>query len=278
MSKRKRKRKILVCLVLTLLAATAFAVTAFAAGADPGGASYTFSAGSGSLEDVGKLAGKAFLGANYTWVMICAFMVFFFQCGFAMVETGFCRGKNAAHTMTMNFMVFLIGAVGFFLTGFAFQMGGSGGVASLGTDPSVLNKTITIPGIGGILGYKGFLLGGTFDASVYAAVLFPHGFHGHDRHHSDRSHGGTGEVFGGRHYLVFHFHVSVSGVCKLGVGRRLAFDRSVNFGLGHGVVDFAGIRRGAFHGRHARACRRYRDRTENRQVQEGRDQPGLSRT
>ena len=50
-----------------------------------------------------------------------------------MVETGFTRGKNAAHTITMNFMVFLVGAVGYFLVGFALQMGGSGGAAGLGS-------------------------------------------------------------------------------------------------------------------------------------------------
>ena len=83
-----------------------------------------------------------------------------------MVETGFCRGKNAAHTITMNFMVFLVGAVGYFLAGFALQMGGSGGAAGLGTGGSALNGLLSIPGLGGILGYKGFMLSGTYDAGV----------------------------------------------------------------------------------------------------------------
>ena len=33
------------------------------------------------------------------------FLVMFMQAGFALVETGFTRAKNAAHTMSMNFMV-----------------------------------------------------------------------------------------------------------------------------------------------------------------------------
>ena len=78
--------------------------------------------GSETISDVAGAAAKAQLGANYTWIMICAFMVFFFQCGFAMVETGFCRGKNAAHTMTMNFMVFLVGAIGYYICGFTTRL------------------------------------------------------------------------------------------------------------------------------------------------------------
>lgn len=236
----KRKGKILVCLVLTLLAAIAFTVTAFAAGADPGGSSYTFSAGSGSLEDVGRLAGKAFLGANYTWVLICAFLVFFFQCGFAMVETGFCRGKNAAHTMTMNFMVFLVGAVGFFLTGFAFQMGGSGGVATLGGDSSVLNGMISVPGLGGIIGTRGFMLFGTYDASAYLLFFFhmvfmdttvtiPTGAMAERVKYS-------AVVITSFFISMFLYPVFANWVWGGGWLSKIG----VNFGLGHGVVDFAG--------------------------------------
>ena len=92
--------------------------------ADPTGSSYMTATGNETIGDVASIANKAYFGSNYVWIMICAFMVFFFQCGFAMVETGFCRAKNAAHVMTMNFMVFLVGAVGYFLLGFALQMGG----------------------------------------------------------------------------------------------------------------------------------------------------------
>ena len=107
-------------------------------GSDPTGASYVAATGSETLTDVATTANKGYYGANFTWVMITGFMVFFFQCGFAMVETGFCRGKNAAHTMTMNFMVFLVGAIGYFPVGFALQFGGSGGAAALGTGGAAL--------------------------------------------------------------------------------------------------------------------------------------------
>ncbi len=43
------------------------------------------------------------------------------QAGFALLEVGFCRAKNAAHTMSMNIAVFGTGAVGFFLYMLAFM-------------------------------------------------------------------------------------------------------------------------------------------------------------
>src|SRR5689334_13996223 len=63
------------------------------------------------------------LGMNVMWMLIGGFLVFFMQAGFALVETGFTRNKNVTHTMMMNMMVFCIGAVGYWLTGFAFQFG-----------------------------------------------------------------------------------------------------------------------------------------------------------
>ena len=61
---------------------------------------------------------------NIMWTFITGFLVFFMQAGFALVETGFTRSKNVAHTMMMNMMVFCIGALGYWLVGFAFQFGG----------------------------------------------------------------------------------------------------------------------------------------------------------
>ncbi len=61
---------------------------------------------------------------NIMWMLIAGFLVFFMQAGFALVETGFTRHKNVAHTMMMNIMVFCIGAIGYWLVGFAFQYGG----------------------------------------------------------------------------------------------------------------------------------------------------------
>ena len=46
------------------------------------------------------------------------------QAGFALVETGFCRAKHAAHVVSTNFAIFGLGFVGYFLVGYAFMFGG----------------------------------------------------------------------------------------------------------------------------------------------------------
>src|SRR5262249_23241988 len=61
---------------------------------------------------------------NLAWVLVAAFLVMFMQAGFAMVETGFTRSRNAVHTMAMNFIIYPIGVLGFWITGFAFMWGG----------------------------------------------------------------------------------------------------------------------------------------------------------
>jgi Amt family ammonium transporter len=117
------------------------------------------------------------LGINFTWTLIAGFLVMFMQLGFALVETGFCRLKNAAHTMTMNFVVYAVGMLGYFLVGFAFQFGGvgAGGVPNLG-GLTLLGNELTIPLGGvdwGIIGYKGFMLSdGTYDVAVAVLFLF----------------------------------------------------------------------------------------------------------
>src|SRR5881409_3893292 len=77
-------------------------------------------------------AGANTVAINFVWTLVAGFLVMFMQAGFAMVETGFTRAKNAAHTMSMNFMVYPIGMLGYWICGFALQMGGVGAVATLG--------------------------------------------------------------------------------------------------------------------------------------------------
>ena len=61
---------------------------------------------------------------NLLWIVIGAVLVIFMQAGFALVETGFCRAKHAAHVVSTNFAIFGLGFVGFFLVGFTFMFGG----------------------------------------------------------------------------------------------------------------------------------------------------------
>src|SRR3954447_12333092 len=61
---------------------------------------------------------------NLLWVVIGALLVVFMQAGFALVETGFCRAKHAAHVVSTNFAIFGLGFVGFFFIGFPLAFGG----------------------------------------------------------------------------------------------------------------------------------------------------------
>ena len=56
------------------------------------------------------------------WFLIGAALVFFMQAGFAMVETGFTRAKNAGNIIMKNLMDFCIGTVVFILLGFSLMM------------------------------------------------------------------------------------------------------------------------------------------------------------
>jgi Amt family ammonium transporter len=120
---------------------------------------------------LGKSVGHNRVSINMMWTLVTGFLVMFMQAGFAMVETGLCRAKNASHTMAMNFMIYPLGMLGFYLCGYAFMFGGSGSASTMG-GPAVMDGVWAIKGWN-ILGTKGFLLSGTFyDVSVFALFFF----------------------------------------------------------------------------------------------------------
>ncbi|HPC95668.1 MAG TPA: ammonium transporter [Sedimentisphaerales bacterium] len=65
---------------------------------------------------------------NIVWTCVAAFLVFFMQAGFAMVETGFTRAKNAVNILMKNLMDFSIGSLVFFLVGFGLMFGKTNGL------------------------------------------------------------------------------------------------------------------------------------------------------
>ena len=69
---------------------------------------------------------------NLAWVLVAGFLVMFMQAGFALVETGFTRARNAANTMAMNFVIYPVGVIGFWLVGYGLMMGGVHAWPSLG--------------------------------------------------------------------------------------------------------------------------------------------------
>ena len=75
--------------------------------------------------------------ANVVWTCVAAFLVMFMQAGFAMVETGMTRAKNAVNILMKNMMDFAVGSVAFFIIGFGLMFGASNGL--FGTDGFMLS-------------------------------------------------------------------------------------------------------------------------------------------
>ncbi len=67
-----------------------------------------------------------FSSVDTIWVLVAAALVFFMQAGFAMVETGFTRAKNAGNIIMKNLMDFSLGTPIYWLFGFGIMFGGSG--------------------------------------------------------------------------------------------------------------------------------------------------------
>lgn len=63
---------------------------------------------------------------NNIWVTIAAFLVIFMNAGFAMVETGFARQKNAVNVLTKNLIVFALATLGYWFIGFSLMFGANG--------------------------------------------------------------------------------------------------------------------------------------------------------
>ncbi|MEY2569683.1 MAG: ammonium transporter, Amt family, partial [Acidimicrobiaceae bacterium] len=106
---------------------------------------------------------------NTTWLMLGGILVLFMQAGFALVETGFTRAKNASHTMMMNLVIFALGVVGWFVCGYALMFGATG-ASTLGLEP--LSTAIHL-GDWNILGKSGFFLTGrAYDVSVIGFFFF----------------------------------------------------------------------------------------------------------
>lgn len=63
--------------------------------------------------------------ADYVWTLVAAALVFFMQAGFALVETGFTRAKNAINIMMKNLMDFAFGSLAFWALGFGLMFGAS---------------------------------------------------------------------------------------------------------------------------------------------------------
>ena len=198
---------------------------------------------------------------NILWTLLAGFLVFFMQAGFALVETGFTRAKNVAHTMMMNMMVFCLGAIGYWICGFAFQFGAvnytypatalSGTQASptwafspvtLGAWGDALSSGLRFGEQWGVLGLSGFFLNGIQlgVGGMFAFFLFQMCFM--DTAATIPTGSGAERIkFTG--FILMSFWVSmlvypIIGNWVWGGGWLANLGRSMGFG--NGAVDFAG--------------------------------------
>jgi Amt family ammonium transporter len=204
-----------------------------------------------AVDAVAQSASHGIYSVNFVWTLVAGFLVMFMQAGFALVETGLVRAKNAAHTMSMNFMVYGIGMIGFFICGFAFMCGGAngtaiGGPATLGGTPTLhsmltLGSAINGDHGWGLLGTTGFFLTGNgYDAAAIVWFLFMMVF-------MDTTAtivtGACAERWSFKSFCIFSLFVGafiypVFGGWVWGGGwlAQLGY----RAGLGHGAVDYAG--------------------------------------
>jgi ammonium transporter, Amt family len=197
-----------------------------------------------TIGDIANQVGQNKIAINFTWTLICGFLVMFMQAGFAVVEAGLCRVKNTNHTMMMNFMVYGVGMLAFWLIGFGLQMGGVGAVGNLGGSP-VLNKEFTIDLFGktfGLFGQGGFFLthNNAYDVMTMVVFLFQMVF-------MDTALTiVTGTAAERWKYAAFIVSSFIMGAFTYPIFANWAWgggwlaNLGANFGLGHGYADFAG--------------------------------------
>ncbi len=185
------------------------------------------------------------ISINFVWTLVTGFLVMFMQAGFALVETGLCRAKNASHTMTMNMLIYPLGMLGFWVCGFAFMFGGVGalGGGTLGSCSS-LNHEWTWHLFGhdwGIIGLKGFFLSwDTYDVGVFCLFLFQMVFM------DTTATIPTGAAAERWKFSAFCLYGCFIGTIMYPVfgnwvwGGGWLSQMGTNWGLGHGHVDFAG--------------------------------------
>ena len=177
---------------------------------------------------------------NLLWVVIGAVLVIFMQAGFALVETGFCRAKHAAHVVSTNFAIFGLGFVGYFLIGFPLMFGGYSYAGYFGYDKAIGSKLIGSDNW--VFLWKGplALSGKGYDVAVVAFFLYMVAFMDTT---ATIPTGSMAERWKWKSFVVWGlfcgaFYYPLFGAWTWGGGWLSQLGDSLK--LGHGYVDFAG--------------------------------------
>jgi Amt family ammonium transporter len=195
---------------------------------------------------------------NFMWTLLTGFLVMFMQAGFMFVEAGLCRAKNAGHTAAMNFMIYPLGCLGFWAYGFAIGWGNwwngpvpPGWYPSLGPGLAILNSGV---GLGaavdaagnatgaftyGLMGTTGFFLNGISDVSVMVLFFFMMVFMDTT---ATIPTGTMAERWAWKNFCLYGLWIALPYCLYANWvwGGGWLAQGGLNWGLGHGAVDFAG--------------------------------------
>ena len=245
---KSRKMWMMVCMMIIALT-TGMMAPAMAKDADPNGSATgtvvdigAKDANAPTITEVANQVGHNKVSINLVWLLLTGFLVFFMQAGFALVETGFTRAKNVAHTMAMNLFVYPAGMLAFYACGFAIMFGGVGALGTFGGFDG-LNHEVGFTLFGhtfGLFGTKGFFMSGVYDVAILGFFVFQVVFM--DAAATIPT-GAMAERWKFASFAIFGFIVGgviypLYGNWVWGGGWLAALGS--NFGLGHGHVDFAG--------------------------------------
>jgi Amt family ammonium transporter len=170
------------------------------------------------------------------WTLTAGIMVVLIQAGFALVDAGLVRAKNAAHTVTMGFLAYVVSILGFWAIGFGLQMGGSG-VGLLSRE-----LTITLGGHSfGLMGWSGFFVSPGVLTSAVASIFVLRAVFMSIA--TTIPAGATAERWRLSAFVLFSLAIAtiiypIYANWVWGGGWLSSLGR--NLGLGHGQVDFAG--------------------------------------
>ncbi|MBM3222392.1 MAG: ammonium transporter [Candidatus Tectomicrobia bacterium] len=195
---------------------------------------------------------------NYVWVLIAGALVMFMQAGFMLVETALCRAKNAAHTSAMNLMIYPLGCLAFWAYGFALGWGNwwngpvpPGWYPALGPGLSLLNEGSGLGAVVdaagkatgaftyGLVGLKGWFLSHVGDVSVMTMFFFMMVFMDTT---ATIPTGAMAERWAWKNFCLYGLWVALP-YCLFANwvwGGGWLAQAGLNWGLGHGAVDFAG--------------------------------------
>ena len=212
-----------------------------------------------SIQDVYDRMAHNLYSINFVWALVAGFLVMFMQAGFMMVETGLCRAKNSSHTAAMNLMIYPLGGLAFWIYGFAIGWGNwwngpvpPGWYASLGPGLSLLNEGwglgAAVDAAGkatgaftyGLFGTKGFFLSSAVgDVAVMVLFFFMMVFMDTT---ATIPTGAMAERWSWKNFCLYGFWVALPYCLYANWvwGGGWLAQGGLNWGLGHGAVDFAG--------------------------------------